>query len=113
MLWVASARGHSITQIDTITRKPVRIIAGPRYHLGAPGAMALAAGKLWVLNTAGNSLTEIDAATGRRIAVLAGAAYRFHRPTAIAAYQHAIWVASASSVTRIALPLSRTGSAAK
>jgi streptogramin lyase len=75
--------------------------------------MALADGKLWVLNTAGNSLTEIDATTGRRVAVLAGAAYRFHRPTAIAAYRHAIWVASASSVTRIALPLNRPRSAAK
>jgi hypothetical protein len=73
--------------------------------------MALAAGRLWVLNTAGNSVTEIDATTGRRVAVLAGVAYRFHHPTAIAAYQHAIWVASVSSVTRIALPLGRTGSA--
>lgn len=111
MLWVGNARGHSITQINTITRKLVRIIAGRSYHLGCPGAMALADGKLWVLNTAGNSVTEINAATGRRVAVLAGALYRFHRPTAIAAYHHAIWVASASSVTRISLPLGRKGSA--
>jgi DNA-binding beta-propeller fold protein YncE len=109
MLWVADAARHAITQINTVTRKPVRIIAGQRYRLGFPCAMALAGGKLWVLNTPGNSVTEIDAATGRLIAVLDGASYRFNRPTAIAAYQNAIWVANANSLTRIALQAGRAG----
>jgi DNA-binding beta-propeller fold protein YncE len=109
MLWVADAARHAITQINTVTRKPVRIIAGQRYRLGFPCAMALAGGKLWVLNTRGNSVTEIDAATGRLISVLDGASYRFNRPTAIAAYQNAIWVANANSLTRIALQAGRAG----
>lgn len=105
MLWVASA-GHSITQINTATQKPVRIITGRRYRLGVPGPMALADGRLWVLNTIGNSVTEIDAATGQLVAVLAGPAYGFDRPVGITATHGAVWVVSADSLTKLVLPAS-------
>ncbi len=104
MLWVANASARTITQISTVSGKPVRIIGGRRYRFGVPGPMALADGKLWVLNTIGNSVTEIDATTGRLVAVLAGSSYGFDSPAGIAAFRHAIWVASATSLTRIALP---------
>ncbi len=107
MLWVASTP-RTITQINTVSRKPVRIISGSRFRLGVPGPMALADGKLWVLNTAGNSVTEIDAATGRLVAVFAGRAYGFDHPVGIAAHNHAIWIASASSLTRLVPPASRS-----
>lgn len=103
MLWVASA-SRSITQINTATRKPVRIITGARYHLGVPGPMAVAGGRLWVLNTIGSSVTEIDASTGRLIAVLAGPSYGFDHPAAVTASRGAVWVVSASSLTKLVLP---------
>lgn len=111
MLWVACA-SRSITQINTATRKPVRIITGARYHLGVSGPMAVAGGRLWVLNTIGNSVTEIDAATGRLIAVLAGPSYGFDHPAAVTATRGAVWVVSVRSLTKLVLP-ARSGQAAR
>ena len=106
-VWVAdsgaAAGGGWLAEIDAATGALVRIVAGPRYALTDPVALAVDGNTLWVADGNGDALTEIDATTGALIRVVAGPRYQLADPAAIAAGGGNVWVASAgaNSVTEI------------
>jgi streptogramin lyase len=58
MLWVASAAGQSVTEIDTSTGA-AQTLAGPRYHFASPAALAASGPDIWVANPDTDSVTEL------------------------------------------------------
>ena len=106
-VWVANsgsaASGGWLAEIDAATGALVRIVAGQRYGLADPVALAVDGNTLWVADGNGDAVTEVDAATGALIRVIAGQEYQLADPAAIAAGGGHVWVASAgaNSVTEI------------
>ena len=105
-VWVANASyGASgwLAEIDAATGALIRIVAGQRYGLADPVALAVDGNTLWVADGTGNAVTEVNARTGALIRVIAGQEYQLADPGAIAAGGGHVWVANAGadSVTEI------------
>jgi hypothetical protein len=105
-VWVANASyGASgwLAEIDAATGALIRIIAGQRYGLADPVALAVDGNTLWVADGTGNAVTEVNARTGALIRVIAGQGYQLADPGAIAAGGGHVWAVSAGadSVTEI------------
>ncbi len=58
VLWVASAAGQSVTEIDARTGA-ARTLAGPRYHFASPAALAASGPDIWVASLDTDSVTEL------------------------------------------------------
>jgi len=107
-VWVANSDDESgsrgwISEFSATSGALIRVIAGPRYGLTDPQALAVGSGGIWVADGSGGGLTELDAATGALIRVVAGPRYQFADPGAIAVAGHDLWVANggSDSVTEI------------
>ena len=105
-VWVANAGDGAsgwLTEIDAATGALVRIVAGQRYGLTDPVALAVDGNTLWVADGTGNAVTEVNATTGALIRVIAGQGDQFADPEAIAAGGGHAWAvnAGADSVTEI------------
>jgi hypothetical protein len=119
LFYLSSSRNRTvfIEEVDTVTGKVVRVITGPRYHLGELSQMAIWGNDLFVTGPAlpstnglvavGNgptgSLTEIDARTGRLLRRISGARYDFQAPEAISVAGNDLFVADsgANAVTEV------------
>jgi DNA-binding beta-propeller fold protein YncE len=107
-VWVANSGyeaggGGWLAEINAATGALIRVVAGRRYALTDPVALAVDGDRLWVADGSGDALTEINAATGALIRVVAGRRYALADPEAIAAGGGHVWAASAgaNSVTEI------------
>ena len=63
-LWVADARAASVTEIDTASGTPLRILSGARYGFDDPYALADSGRRVWVADAGDHSVTELGATTG-------------------------------------------------
>ncbi len=103
-VWVANSayedggRGW-VSEFSAATGALIRVIAGPRYGLTDPQALAVDGGGIWVADGNGGGLTELSAATGALLRVADGWRYQFADPGAIAAAGGDLWVANGGSNT--------------
>ena len=107
-VWVANSDheaggGGWLSEFDAATGALIRIVAGQRYALTDPVALAVDGNSLWVADGNGDTLTEINATTGALIRVIAGQRYGLADPAAIAVGGGHVWAVSAgaNSVTEI------------
>ena len=85
-----------VSEFGAASGSLVRVIAGPRYGLTDPQALAVE-GTASGWPTGGGALTEINASTGALIRVVAGRQYQFADPAAIAVAGGDLWVANGGS----------------
>jgi DNA-binding beta-propeller fold protein YncE len=97
-----------VTELNTATGAPVRVLHGPRYGFSHPVAIAADGARIWVANApySGGSVTELNAATGAPVRVLDGPSYGFDYPDAVAADGARIWVANANDDSVTEFPAS-------
>jgi DNA-binding beta-propeller fold protein YncE len=63
-LWVVSANGNSVTELNASTGSLVRVLSGHRYGFDNPIALAVVGKTIWIANGAGNSVTVVSSSTG-------------------------------------------------
>jgi DNA-binding beta-propeller fold protein YncE len=103
-VWVANSayedggRGW-ISEFSAVNGALIRVIAGPRYGLTDPQALAVDSGGIWVADGNGGGLTEFSATNGALLRVADGRRYQFADPGAIAAAGGDLWVANGASNT--------------
>lgn len=102
-IWVTSARGNSVTELDPADNSLVRVLAGSRYGFSAPVAATANGNRIWIANLDGDSVTEINTGTGALVKVISGTQYGFDQPISLTFDNGAVWVANAkgNSVTEI------------
>jgi DNA-binding beta-propeller fold protein YncE len=103
-VWVANSdyedggRGW-VSEFSAASGALIRVIAGPRYGLTDPQALAVDSGGIWVADGNGGGLTELSAATGGLLREAGGPRYQFADPGAIAVARGDLWVANGGSNT--------------
>ena len=103
-VWVAHSdyedggRGW-VSEFSAASGALIRVIAGPRYGLTDPQALAVDSGGIWVADGNGGGLTELSAATGGLLREAGGPRYQFADPGAIAVAGGDLWVANGGSNT--------------
>ena len=104
-VWVANSDdeaggGGWLAEFDAATGALIRIVAGRRYALTDPVALAVDGNSLWVADGNGDTLTEINATTGALIRVIDAPRYRLDTtvyPPAIAVAGNRVWVTDGNS----------------
>jgi hypothetical protein len=84
-----------------------RVLAGRRYGLNNPSAIAVDGTHIWVANSGGadgGSVTELNASNGSRIRTRSGGSYGLTGPYAIAVDGAHIWVVNGNGDSLAVLP---------
>ena len=84
-VWVANARGNSVSEFDVTSGALVRTIPRSTYGFATPIGIGTNRSNLWVANKSANSLTELSAKTGALERIVKGPSYHFSDPGTIPA----------------------------
>ena len=107
-VFVADERNNSVTEVDALTGRLVRVVS--RHGLAQPDGIAVESGRVWVANRATASATEINAANGAVIATFSDAngPYGFWHPGPVIAARGNVYVATPFGTSPMVTKVSAT-----